>query len=320
MKPSLIVHGGAWPIPDAEVAACRAGCRTALAAAWPILERGGAALDAVEAAIVVLEEDQVFDAGLGSHLNFAGRVSLDAILMDGETLNAGAVAAVERVRNPIRVARKVLESSEHLMLVGPGAEEFAVEHGIALCDPQELVIERERRAWEQCRVHGHRAEFHSSPSSTSSASSNSSGSLPSSGTVGAVAMDAQGHIVAGTSTGGTCCKLPGRVGDSPLIGCGCYADARAGGVSCTGWGEAIMKVVLAKTAADLLRVEYESEADPAGDAERAAKKSIHILAERAKGTGGLVLIDRAGRVGFAHNTPRMAYGYVAPDGSFVTGV
>src|SRR5713101_6473039 len=180
LKPALILHGGAWSIPDSEVAACRAGCRAALAAAWPILARGGAALDAVESAIVVLEEDQVFDAGVGSHLNFAGHVSLDAIVMEGETLNAGAVAAVERVRNPIHLARKVLESSEHLMLVGAGAEEFAVEHGIALCDPQELVIERERRAWEQCRIHGHCPEFHSSPSAVST------------GTVGAVAMDAQG--------------------------------------------------------------------------------------------------------------------------------
>ena len=314
LKPSLIVHGGAWSIPDAEVAACRAGCQAALAAAWPILERGGTALDAVEAAIVVLEEDHVFDAGIGSHLNAAGHVTLDAIIMEGQTLNAGAVAAVERVRNPIRLARKVLESSEHLMLVGAGAEEFAVEHGIALCDPEELVVERERRAWQQCRVHGHRAEFHSSPSSTSFPSFPSSVST---GTVGAVAVDSQGHIVAGTSTGGTCCKLPGRVGDSPLIGCGCYADAQSGGVSCTGWGEAIMKVVLAKTAADLLRAEYESDGDPAGDADRAAKKSIQILAERAKGTGGLIMLDRAGRAGFAHNTPRMAYGYVAPDGSFV---
>jgi beta-aspartyl-peptidase (threonine type) len=311
LKPSLIVHGGAWPIPDAEVEKCRAGCRAALAAAWPILERGGSALDAVEAAIVVLEEDHVFDAGIGSHLNSAGRVSLDAIVMEGQSLNAGAVAAVERVRNPIRLARKVLESSEHVMLVGAGAEEFAVEQGIALCDPADLVVERERRAWQQCRVHGHRAEFHSSPSSASSPSI-------SSGTVGAVAMDSRGQIVAGTSTGGTCCKRPGRVGDSPLIGCGCYADGEAGGVSCTGWGEAIMKVVLAKTAADLLRTGYDR--DPNGNAERAAKESIRILAERAKGTGGVILLDRAGRVGFAHNTPRMAYGYVAPDGALVTGV
>ncbi len=317
MKPSLIVHGGAWSIPDADIAACRAGCAAALAAAWPILERGGTALDAVEAAIVVLEEDPMFDAGVGSHLNLEGYVTLDAILMDGRTLKAGAIAAVERVRNPIRLARKVLESSDHMLLAGAGAEKFAVEHGIALCPPEELVIERERRAWQSCRVHGHHAAYHA-PVVRADVDAVLS-DVPTD-TVGAVAIDVYGGIVAGTSTGGTCCKLPGRVGDAPLIGCGCYADHLAGGISCTGWGEAIMKVVLAKTAADLLRAEYESEGEPAGDPQRAAEKSIQILAERGKGTGGLILIDRAGRVGFAHNTPRMAYGYVAPDGSFVTSV
>ena len=268
----------------------------------------------MEAAIVSLEEHPEFDAGIGSHLNAAGHVALDAILMEGQTLKAGAVAVVERIRNPIRLARKILQSSEHLMLVGAGAEEFAVEQGMALCDPEELITARERRAWQQCRVHGHRDEFHFSPGTPG---------LPGSvatGTVGAVAMDSQGRIVAGTSTGGTCCKRPGRVGDSPLIGCGCYADEQAGGISCTGWGEAIMKVVLAKTAADLLRADYESTGESDGAAFRAAQKSIEILAARAQGTGGLILLDRAGGVGFAHNTPRMAYGYVGPDGSFITSV
>ena len=268
----------------------------------------------MEAAIVSLEEHPEFDAGIGSHLNAAGHVALDAILMEGQTLKAGAVAVVERIRNPIRLARKILQSSEHLMLVGAGAEEFAVEQGMALCDPEELITARERRAWQQCRVHGHRDEFHFSPGTPGSPGSVATG------TVGAVAMDSQGRIVAGTSTGGTCCKRPGRVGDSPLIGCGCYADEQAGGISCTGWGEAIMKVVLAKTAADLLRADYESTGEPDGAAFRAAQKSIEILAVRAQGTGGLILLDRAGRVGFAHSTPRMAYGYVAPNGSFNTSV
>ena len=137
------------------------------------------------------------------------------------------------------------------------------------------------------------------------------------GTVGAVARDAKGNIVAGTSTGGTCCKLPGRVGDSPLIGCGCYADVEAGGISCTGWGEAIMKIVMAKTVADSLR-------PPAGgtplSAQEAATAAVRLLAERACGTGGLILIDREGRPGFAFNTPRMAYGYVTEDGSMLVSV
>jgi beta-aspartyl-peptidase (threonine type) len=302
LNPSLIVHGGAWNIPDSAVEDCRAGCRRALEAGWAILARGGSALDAVEAAIVVLEDDPLFDAGVGSHLNRDGRVQLDAIVMDGRTLKAGAVAAVERIRNPIRLARRVLASSEHMMLVGAGAEQFAVEQGLELCAPEDLIHERERRAWQRCRADSHFAQFHESHSS---------------GTVGAVARDAAGVIVAGTSTGGTCCKRPGRVGDSPLIGCGCYADDEAGGVSCTGHGEAIMKIVMAKAAADLLR-------PPWGGAPRiaqqAADAAVRLLSERGRGTGGLILLDRDGRPALAFNTPRMAYGYVAENGEWVAGV
>ncbi|HWQ03131.1 MAG TPA: isoaspartyl peptidase/L-asparaginase [Candidatus Nitrosotenuis sp.] len=302
MNPSLIVHGGAWSIPHSAIGECKAGCRRALEAGWAILSRGGSALDAVEAAIVALEDEPIFDAGVGSHLNRDGRVELDAILMDGSTLNAGAVASVQRVRNPIRLARKVMESSEHLMLVGAGAEQFANEQGLALCSPEELILARELAAWKKCIASGHSAAHHE---------------VCSAGTVGAVAREASGAIAAGTSTGGTCCKLPGRVGDSPLIGCGCYADNEAGGVSCTGWGEAIMKIVMAKTAVDFLR-------PPAGGpghlAQEAADDAVRLLAERGKGTGGLILIDRHGQLGFAFNTSHMAYGYVADDGSLVVGV
>jgi beta-aspartyl-peptidase (threonine type) len=292
--PSLIVHGGAWNIPDEAVEDCRTGLRQALEASWSVLRSGGTALDAVEAAIVQLEDFPTFDAGIGSHLNRDGKVQLDAILMDGTSLKAGAVAAVERVRNPIRLARRVLDSSEHMMLVGAGAEQFAVENGITLCAPEELILERERMAWRRCSEDSHLAEFHFGHRL---------------GTVGAVATDAQGKIAAGTSTGGTCCKFPGRVGDSPLIGCGCYADGEAGGVSCTGWGEAIMKIVMAKAAADFLR--------SGRSANDAANAAVRQLADRTGGTGGLILLDRDGSVGFAFNTPRMAYAYVAPDGSFV---
>ncbi|HEV8383973.1 MAG TPA: isoaspartyl peptidase/L-asparaginase, partial [Candidatus Acidoferrales bacterium] len=287
-QPSLIVHGGAWNIPDEAVAACQAGCRRALEIGWAILQGGGEAMDAVEAAIVVLEEDPVFDAGFGSHLNRDGRVELDAIIMDGGTLNAGAVASVQRVRNPIRLARKILDSCEHMMLVGAGAEEFAAAQGLPLCNPEELVLEREKQAWKKCIQGDHLTEFHFSHQH---------------GTVGAVAYDGQGHIVAGTSTGGTCCKLPGRVGDSPLIGCGCYADLEAGGISCTGWGEAIMKVVLAKSTADFLCT--------GKTAQEAAQAATDLLARRTKGTGGLILLDARGKPGFSFTTQRMAYGYVA---------
>ncbi len=302
MQPSLIVHGGAWNIPDSAVADCRAGCRNSLETGWKILSSGGSAMDAVEAAIVVLEEDPTFDAGFGSHLNRDGHAQLDAILMNGATLKAGAVAAVERVRNPISLARAVLESSEHMMLVGEGAEQFALEQGLPLCSPGELVLERERIAWRQCRENKHAAEFHFGHQH---------------GTVGAVAMDRERGIVAGTSTGGTCCKYPGRVGDSPLIGCGCYADAEAGGVSCTGLGEAIMKIVMAKTAIDLLQPPLDVLPTESLSSQQVAEACVRLLATRAHGTGGLIIIDHEGRPAVAFNTPRMAYAYVAADGSFV---
>src|SRR6202046_2597835 len=306
MKPSLIIHGGAWNIPDEAVEDCRDGIRRALKAGWKILSAGGAAIDAVEASIVILEDDPTFDAGIGSHLNRDGRVQLDAIIMDGATLKAGSVAAVERIRNPIRLARAVLEKSEHMMLVGAGAEKFAAENGIVLCAPEDLVIDRERSAWGRCLEDSHAAEHHVDHEF---------------GTVGAVALDKQNHLIAGTSTGGTCCKFPGRVGDSPLIGCGCYADAEAGAVSCTGHGEGIMKIVMAKTAIDLLHdqrvlVPHREKAGSLSLAQAVADACIRKLAHRAHTTGGLILLDRDGLPAAAFNTPRMAYGYVESNGSF----
>jgi beta-aspartyl-peptidase (threonine type) len=298
MQPSLIIHGGAWDIPDDAVDACNAGCFRALEAGWNVLSRGGHALDAIEAAIMVLEDDPVFDAGFGSHLNLDGHVECDAIVMDAATLRAGSVAGLRRIKNPIRAARTVLEKCPHMMLISEGAERFAGDQGVPLCDPEELVSPAERDAWLRCSKDSHAAEHHRGHEQ---------------GTVGAVALDRHGHLFAATSTGGTCCKLPGRVGDSPLIGCGCYADAETGGVSSTGLGEAIMKIVMAKTAADFLR--------PAGSTPtRAAQAAVELLASRGKGTGGLVLLDKNGIPGLAFNTPRMAYGLVAPDGSFLTAV
>src|SRR5690242_10275390 len=311
MKPALIVHGGAWDIPDEAIDACKSGCQRALAAGWSLLSRGGHALDAIEAAIMVLEDDPVFDAGYGSHLNLDGRVECDAIVMNGATLHAGAASTLQRVKNPIRVARAILENSPHIMRVGEGAERFAVAHGIAMCDPDELISEAEQEAWLKCRNDKHAAEHHRGHGQ---------------GTVGAVALDREGNLFAATSTGGTCCKLPGRVGDSPLIGCGCYADSEAGGVSCTGYGEAIMKIVMAKSAVDLLRQSPICADSPPGassdalTANVAAREAVHLLAKRTHGHGGLILLDRHGNPGFAFNTPRMAHGYVAVDGNFVTAV
>jgi L-asparaginase / beta-aspartyl-peptidase len=314
MKPSLIVHGGAWDVPDESVDACKSGCQRALTAGWSTLSGGGSALDAVEAAIVVLENDPVFDAGYGSHLNLDGRVECDAMVMDGATLRAGSVAALQHIRNPIRLARKVFENCPHMMLVGDGAERFAKAQGIPLCDPRELIAEAESQAWQHCKKDQHAAANHRGHEQ---------------GTVGAVAIDARGALFAATSTGGTCCKLPGRVGDSPLIGCGCYADSDAGGVSATGYGEAIMKIVMAKTATDFLQAfavgAQDARSGPgkistartSSVAMLAARESVNLLAKRTQATGGLILLDRFGNPGFAFNTPRMPYGYVARDGSFL---
>lgn len=298
MRPSLIVHGGAWDIPDDAVDACTSGCRRALEAGWAILSNGGHALGAIQASISILEDDPVFDAGFGSHLNRDGHVECDAIVMEGATLRAGAAAGLRRVKNPIRAARAIFENCPHMMLISDGAEDFARLHGVELCDPEELVSPAEREAWQRCRLDAHAAEHHRGHEQ---------------GTVGAVAIDETGNLFAATSTGGTCCKLPGRVGDSPLIGCGCYADAETGGVSSTGYGEAIMRVVMAKTAADFLR---PASSNPT----RAAQAAVELLARRGKGIGGLILLDRNGNPGFAFNTPRMAYGYVQPDGTIVTAV
>ena len=302
MKPALIVHGGAWDIPDEAVAACESGCKRALEAGWAVLAAGGAALDAIEAAIVVLEDDPVFDAGYGSHLNLDGHVECDAIVMDGATLRAGAAATLHHIKNPIQAARAILEKCPHMMLVAEGAERFAKANGVKLCKAEELVSEAELEAWMKCKKDAHAAEHHRGHEQ---------------GTVGAVAIDQQGRLFAATSTGGTCCKLPGRVGDSPLVGCGCYADVEAGGASCTGYGEAIMKVVMAKSALDFLPREASRTE---GAAMGAARRAVELLASRTKATGGLILLDRHGEPGFAFNTPRMAYGYVAADGKFVVSV
>ena len=289
-KPVLVVHGGGWAIPDDMVEAHLTGVRAAMAAGWHELERGGTALDAVEAAVKVMEDDEAFDAGRGSFLNRDGRVQLDALMMDGATLRAGGVGCVERIRNPIHVARIVLEESPHVYFVGPGAERFAQEHGVLLIENQELVIAREVKRLRRMQAQGE------SKVDVFSASHD---------TVGAVALDSKGNMAAATSTGGTLNKTPGRVGDSSLIGCGCYADNQSAAVSTTGWGEPIMKLVLGKWTADRVA----AGAPP----QQAASEAISYLQRRLSGHGGIIVLDAQGRLGIAHNTPRMAWGFTTPE-------
>jgi L-asparaginase / beta-aspartyl-peptidase len=286
MRPTLVVHGGAWAIPDDMVEAHQIGIRNALRAGWQVLADGGTALQAVEEAVVVMEDDEIFDAGRGSFLTRDGRVQLDALIMDGATLRAGGVGCVERLRNPIRAARLILSESPHVYFVAEGAERFAQEHGMALCDNSELVIDRERK-----RLRDFQTKIAAGHPDTTFAGHD---------TVGAVAVDLEGHVAGATSTGGTLNKAPGRVGDSSLIGCGCYASDSSAAVSCTGWGEAIMKLVLAKWAADRIA----TGGAPVGT----AREAIGFLGSRLNGHGGIIMIDNQGRYGIAHNTPRMAWG------------
>jgi L-asparaginase / beta-aspartyl-peptidase len=284
--PVLLVHGGAWAIPDDMVEAHLQGVRKAMAEGWRLLDRGATALDAVEEAVVVMEDDETFDAGRGSFLNRDGKVQLDALIMDGATLRAGGVGCVERIANPVRAARKILSESPHVYFVAAGAERFAAEHGIRLCANQDLVIPREI---ERLRA------FQAHPSADSVLFS----ATISHDTVGAVALDRQGNVASATSTGGTLNKAPGRLGDSSLIGCGCYADNKSAAVSTTGWGEPIMKLVLAKWAADRVA----SGSLP----EWVAAEAINYLESRLQGHGGMIVLDAAGRFGVAHNTARMAW-------------
>ena len=309
--PVLLVHGGAWAIPAAEAEAHENGVRNALEAGYAVLRRGGAAVDAVEAAVVVLEDDPTFDAGRGSFLTSDGRVQLDALLMDGGRMKAGGVACVERLRNPIQAARLVLEQSPHVYFVGAGAEAFAASHGMKLIDNAELVLDRERvrLAEAQARAAAGLADetFSGLQDDKDAATAfQRAREFESHDTVGAVALDARGNLAAATSTGGTLNKTPGRVGDSSLIGCGCYADNLSAAVSLTGWGEPIMKLVLGKWATDRVA---------AGTApEIAAEEAIAYLYNRLGGHGGIILLGPDGRFGFAHNTPAMAWGLATAAG------
>ncbi|PYX29508.1 MAG: peptidase T [Acidobacteria bacterium] len=285
--PVLVVHGGAWAMPDDMVEAHIRGVQNAMAAGWRVLDRGGSALDAVEEAVVIMEDDETFDAGRGSFLNRDGKVQLDALIMDGATLRAGGVGCVEHLRNPVRAARKILSESPHVYFVGEGAERFAAEHGISLCQNEDLIIPREIERLRQYQAPQHGDDLFAPTISHD--------------TVGAVALDRDGNIAAATSTGGTLNKAPGRLGDSSLIGCGCYANNESAAVSTTGWGEPIMKLVLAKWTADRIA---------AGNLpEWSAQEAMNYLKQRVNGHGGIIVLDPSGHIGIAHNTPRMAWAY-----------
>jgi beta-aspartyl-peptidase (threonine type) len=278
--PTLAVHGGAGHSvagdPGAD-AAHLAGVRRAAEEGFALLSAGGSALDAVELAVRILEDDPTYNAGTGACLTAAGDVELDAAIMDGATLACGAVGAVRDVRNPVTLARRVMERSGHVLLVGEGASLFAREVGIPAVENAALVTPRQRARWE--------AAVRCAPGKGH-------------GTVGAVARDARGHLAAATSTGGTWMKRTGRLGDTPLVGCGTYADDRLAAVSCTGHGERIIQLTLARHAADL---------DGRGaTAEAAAREAVRVLGARLGGDGGVIVVGPTGEPGLAFDTEAMS--------------
>jgi beta-aspartyl-peptidase (threonine type) len=308
----MVIHGGAGTIsreqmtPERE-AAYRAGLERALRAGYAVLQRGGPSLDAVQAAINVMEDDSLFNAGKGAVLNAEGNAELDAAIMNGATLAAGAVAGVHRVRNPITLARAVMEKSPHVMMVGDGAEIFARQQGITLVDPSYFITAPRRASWERQRA----ADSARADSGRGMVMNGPAYSVPDErkfGTVGAVALDQAGNLAAGTSTGGTQMKRYGRVGDSPIIGAGTYANNRSCGVSATGTGEYFIRNTVAHSICALVEYAHLPLA-------QAADSIVMRQLVAQNGDGGVIAMDRQGNWAWPFNTSGMYRGHIDAAGN-----
>jgi beta-aspartyl-peptidase (threonine type) len=280
MKYGVIVHGGADDeIPDTELESFKEGVKKACEIAFELLEKGKSALEAVEEAVCILEDDPIYDAGKGSFVNKRGELEMDAIIATDD-YKIGIVCAIQKVKNPIKVARKVMEKTKHVMLAGNGATEFARENGME-CEVEDLMIERERERYEEYKKGAREIKGKKS------------------GTVGCICLDKEGKLAVGGSTGGSPLKKPGRVGDTPLWGSGTYLE-EIGGAATTGLGEKFIKVMVSRQAIDYLR--------EGNTAQEAAEKAIKLLEEKVRGKGGIIVLTKEG-VGVAYNTKRMAYAY-----------
>jgi len=295
----LVIHGGAGVIERAKMtpekeAGYRSGLSAALDAGYAVLERGGSSLDAVTAAVRTMEDDPQFNAGRGAVLNHEGDAELDAAIMDGNGPHAGAVAGVRHVKNPIELARLVMEKSPHVLLVADGAEEFALEQGVVLVPRSYFrTTARERELEEERRAEQGRA-------AAAPATRNDTAAAGSMGTVGAVALDRAGNLAAATSTGGLTNKMHGRVGDAPLIGAGTFANNESCAVSGTGQGEYYIRAVVAHDVCALLEYRRQTLA--------AAVDEVMRKLQRSGGQGGIIALDRAGHVAMQFNTPGMFRG------------
>lgn len=301
---SIAIHGGAGVIDRASLtaeqdASYRAALQRALEASIAVLEANGSALDAVQASIMHMEDDPLFNAGRGAVYTSEGRVELDASIMDGKTLKAGAVAGVTRTRHPILLARRVMERSPHVMLVGPGADAFSLEQHLEQVDPAWFYTERRWRALEKF-LEEHKLPIPPKPTGATANSAiealvHDEGKY---GTVGAVAVDVHGNVAAGTSTGGTTGKRWGRVGDSPLIGAGTYASNSSCAVSATGTGEYFIRLTVAREICAL--VEYKSMG-----LQSAADEVIQKRLTELGGDGGIIAVAPDGQIAWSFNTKGM---------------
>ena len=287
----ILVHGGAGRS-DNDPGRLE-GCKRAVAVASALLGAGGSALDAVQAAVRTLEDDPLFNAGTGACLTEDGSIELDAALMEGSSLRAGGVCALPPFKNPIDIARAVLEEGRHVLYAGEGAAEFARAAGFQPTTSELMTTEGARNQWEHLRKG--RLEPEAVPT----------------GTVGAVARDANGVCAAATSTGGILGKKRGRVGDTPVVGAGTFADDEGGAASATGQGEGILRACLGKSATDAMRAGL--------DPEQAARQSIDFLSGRLRSTGGIILVDRTGRIGWARSTFSMAWAAHWQNGAELVG-
>ncbi len=284
MNKTIVVHGGAgaWDLRAEQSQVAVAACQEAALVGGRILQDGGSALDAVEAAVRVLEDCPVLDAGRGSYLNQAGEVEMDALIMDGATLDLGCLSAVQDIRYPISLARKVMTDSPHAFLTAHGASAFADSIGFPRCDPAELLVDGKWQALDVTQD-----------------------------TVGAVAVDAAGNVAAGTSTGGTRGKMIGRIGDSPLVGSGGYADNKTAAVGATGHGESLMKMVICRRVCEFI--------ERGMDVQSACQAAVDEMAQRVQGEGGLIAVTAQGEVGIAFNTVAMPHAVWCDNSEILSG-
>src|SRR6266496_2203847 len=309
-KFGLVIHGGARTIERSKMTPekeheYRAGLERALRAGYEILKRGGSSLDATESAVRVLEDDPHFNAGKGSVFTSDGTNEMDAAIMDGKTLAAGAVAVLKHVKNPISLARLVMEKSGHVMMDGEGAEAFARENGIELVDQKYFFTQERWEALQKIKA----AEKHRAGDAGKAVLITDQDRH---GTVGAVARDKNGNLAAATSTGGTTNKRPGRVGDSPIIGAGTYANNATCAVSATGDGEYFIRATVGHDVSTLMEYRAMSLKE--------AAQSVLDKVAKLGGSGGLIAIDRQGNIALPFNTSGMYRGYVNPNGKFVVEI